>query len=311
MVGQGLAARTLHELTRSELDVADPRYPKWATMCRLRLLGLPVLKAVLIRPGEHHSRIVAAIRALADATGQDRLTLRSDGGTETRRYYRGGNSFPLDQLQVRVPALLRQGRAAILLEPTSRYTNRLTVLLRMDRPAAGQLGEFTIEALGPGYDVADLTRGGIIPQITVTATDIDWSRYGELWWSDLRLSQNQSQAAEQARRRGRLEGLAAYALADTGDLHPQLPSAVPATAAEAWLRQRGHLELWQSQDITAMIVRRARAWFDDAFLIAKCHRNRSWTCLATATSDLGSGRWIYWDVVDGARKYGPSTGRAA
>src|SRR6266581_4207790 len=48
--------RTLHELTRSELDVADPRYPKWATMCRLRLLGLPVLKAVLIRPGEHHSR---------------------------------------------------------------------------------------------------------------------------------------------------------------------------------------------------------------------------------------------------------------
>jgi hypothetical protein len=311
MAASRFAVRTLHELTAPELDAADPRYPKWATMCRHRLLDLRVLNAVLVTPGQHCSDITGAIGALTEATGQQRLMLRSDGGAETRRYYRGGNTFPLEQLQARVSAILEQRRAAILLEPTNRFTNRLTALLRMDRPTPGQPGQFTIEALGPGYDVADLTRGGISPQITVTATNIDWSGYHELWWCDLRLSRNQSAAAEYARRRRRLAELATYVLADTGDLHPRLAPADPEAAAEAWLRQHGHLELWQSQDIAAVIARRAREWFDDAFLIAKCHRNRTWTCLATATSDLGSGRWIFWDVVDGARKYGNMTGRAA
>jgi hypothetical protein len=303
--------RTLHELSAPELDRADPRYPKWATMCRHRFLRLPVLNAVLITPGERGVHIAAAIEAIAEATGQQRLMLRSDGGTETRRYYRGGNSFPLDELQVKVPALLSQGRAVILLEPTNRYTNRMTVLLRMDRPAVGQAGQFTIEALGPGYDVADLTRGGVSPQVTITAANVNWSCYRQPWWSDLRLSQNQSPAAEQARKRQHLQRLATYVLTDTGHLNSQLMPADPAAAAEAWLRHHGYLELWHSQDIAALISSRAREWFDDAFLIAKCHRNRSWTCLATATSNLGSGRWVFWDVVDGSRKYGTISGRTA
>lgn len=156
MTGARSMIRTLHELSALELDRADPRYPKWATMCRHRLLRLPVLNAVLITPGEQDIHVAAAIEAIAEATGQQRLMLRSDGGTETRRYPRGGNSFPLDELRFKVPALLSQGRAVILLEPTNRYTNRMTVLLRMDRPEVGQAGQFTIEALGPGYDVADL-----------------------------------------------------------------------------------------------------------------------------------------------------------
>jgi hypothetical protein len=300
--------RTLHELSASELEQADLHYPKWATMCRHRLLDLPVLNAVLITPGEQSARIAIAIEAIAEATGQEQLMLRSDGGIESRRYYRGGNSFSLDEIQLRVPALLSQGRAAILLEPTNRYTNRLTVLLRMDRPAIGQAGQFTIEALGPGYDVADLTRGGVSPQITVKADNVDWSCYHEPWWSDLRLSQNQSPTAEQARKWQHLTRLAAYVLTDTGHLNSQLMPSDPAAAAEAWLRQSGYLELWHSQDIAEAIFRRARKWFEDAFFITKCHRNQSWTCLATATSELGSGRWIFWDVVDGSYKYGTVRG---
>jgi len=52
------------------------------------------------------------------------------------------------------------------------------------------------------------------------------------------------------------------------------------------------------------VARRVRRWFDDAFMIAASHPRRSWTCLATATSDLGD-RSIYWDIVDGSRKYAP------
>jgi hypothetical protein len=53
-----------------------------------------------------------------------------------------------------------------------------------------------------------------------------------------------------------------------------------------------------------VVARHARKWFDDAFMIARFHPNRSWTCLSTSISDLGSGRWTFWDVVDGANKYG-------
>jgi hypothetical protein len=304
MNAQEPAIRPLHELNGRDLASADPRYPKWATLCRHRLLGLPTLNAVLITPEKSRSSIAAAIKILAHSVGLSRLMLRSDGGTETRQYYRGGNTFEVDELPARISMLLSRGRAAILLEPTNRFTNQLTALLRMDRPTGGQAGQFTIEVLGPGYDVADLTRGGLTAQVLVTATGIDWSVYRELWWSDLRLSQNQSPIAEQTRKHQRLVELATHILADTGDLPNRLAPSDQASSAEAWLRERGFIELWKSQDIAATVARRARRWFDDAFMIGRSHPNRAWTCLATATSDLGSGRWVFWDVVDGSHKYG-------
>lgn len=309
MTATRTAVRTLHELPAPELQEADQRYPKWATLCRLRLLRLPVLNAVLITPDGQEARSAPAIEALAKATGRDQLMLRSDGGTETSQYYRGGNTFPLDALPDRVTALLRQGRAAILLEPTNRHANRLTALLRMDRSTLREAGQFTIEALGPGYDAADLTRGGISPQVTVTA-DVDWSTYREPWWTDLRLTTDQSPAAEAKRLHQRLTRLAAHVLPDVSHPGHRPAPADPAAAAEGWLRQHGYLDLWGSQDIAEAVASRARKWHDDAFLIAKCHPSQSWTCLATATSHLGAGRWTFWDVVDGDRKYGTSARRA-
>ncbi|HEX3961972.1 MAG TPA: hypothetical protein VHZ03_35975 [Trebonia sp.] len=309
MAAFGAETLILHELSSAQLQDADARYPKWATICRLRLLGLPVLNAALIIPGEGESRIAAVIEALAKSTGSEQLMLRSDGGIERRRYYQGGNSFSLEELKVRVAPLLDQGRAVILLEPTNRFTNRMTALLRMERSMAGGRGSFTIEALGPGYDVADLTRGGVRPQVTVTATDIDWACYRPLWWSDLRLSQDRAPAAEQERRRQHLERIGSHVLSDTYALDPGLLSADPAGAAEAWLRKSGYLELWDDQEITDMITQRARDWFECAFLITKFHRNKAWTCLAAAVSNLGAGRWVFWDVVDGNYKYGSTRGR--
>jgi hypothetical protein len=300
-------AALLSTLTPAALAAADRRYPKWATICQLRRLALPVLDAVLITPGQGRCALVAGIAALAAATGQDRVMVRSDGGAENRRYYKGGNTFPLTEAAAKAAGLLEAGRAVILMEPTNRFTNQLTVLLRMDRDR-DQYGTFTIEALGPGYDVADLTRGGIPPQVTVTA-DTDWKAYPDLWWSDLHMVIDTSPDTEQMRRTRRLARIAADILTDTSHL-----SAVPMTAtgqaaaAEAWLRERGYDQLWAEHDVAAAVARRARGWFDDAYLIASSHPHRSWTCLATATSDLGN-RTIYWDIVDGSRKY--TTGRPA
>jgi hypothetical protein len=175
-------------------------------------------------------------------------------------------------------------------------------VLRIDRDSRGRHGTFTLESLGPGYDVADLTRGGIPPQVTVAA-EADWSAYSDLWWSDLRMSTDMGRDAECARRRRRLARIATDILTDTGHLTSLSKTTdEQAAEAEAWLRERGYHQLWGDYDVALGVTRRVRRWFDDAFMIALCHPRRGWTCLATAISDLG-GRCVFWDIVDGSRKY--------
>jgi hypothetical protein len=300
MLMQTRAPSLLSTLTSGELATADSRYPKWATMCQLRRLGLPVLDGTLIIPGQDQHTLEAGIAALATATGQDQVMIRSDGGAETRRYYKGGNTFPLAGAVSKAAGLLETGRAVIVMESTSRFANQLSALLRMDRD--GRHGAFTIEALGPGYDVADLTRGGIPPQVSITA-EIDWAHYREPWWADLRLTADISPAAEDRRRQLRLSRIAADILTDTGDLPSAPLSGTQAAAlARAWLLERGYGDLWRQHDIVAAVTQRARRWLDDAYMITACHPQRGWSCLATSTSDLGN-RSVFWDIVDGSRKY--------
>jgi hypothetical protein len=292
----------LSSLTEDELMGADRRYPKWATMCQLRRLGLPTLDAVLVTPRQNRPALDAAVATLAKATGQDRLLIRSDGGAEVHRYYRGGNTFPLAHAVPKAAGLLKAGRAVILMEPTNRFTNCVTAVLRIDRDIRGRHGTFTLEALGPGYDVADLTRGGIPPQVTVTA-EADWSAYSEPWWSDLQMSTDVGLDAEHDRRKRRLARITTDILTDTGHFTMPLASTdEQAAGAEAWLRERGYHQLWRDYDLAVAITRHVRGWFDDAFMIAACHPRRGWTCLATAISDLGD-RSVFWDIVDGSRKY--------
>lgn len=303
------APRLLYTLDRDQLAAAAATrsWPKWSTMCQLRLLGIPVLNGVCITPDTDAAALRQAISALAEATTASRIMVRSDGGVETTAYYRGGNSYPLCQVEPRATELLATGRAVILLEPTNRFTNQLSALLRMDRPASSQPGSLTIEALGPGYDVGDLTRGGIRPQVTVTIPGITWHHHEEPWWADLQVTRDMSSVAEHTRRQVRLRRLATHIPAITVDVGSDREDH--AAFAEGWLRSQGHLDLWRDADPTMRVVRYAPTWFDAAFLIAATHPNRRWRCLATSLSDLGSGRLVYWDIVDGAHKYAPAPSR--
>ena len=290
----------LHELDDRALAhaAADRRYPKWSTMCLLRQLGYPVLNACCIQPTDG-ALLREAVRRLSVAAGTDRLLLRSDGGVEATQYYRGGNTFPLSQLKPRAAALLHAGRAVILTEPTNRFTNRLSAVIRIDRDHPRGRGSFILEALGPGYDVSDLNRGGIQPQLTVAVHDLDWGRYRELWWSDLHVTVRMSPDAEQRRRHQRLLRLATDILPDTGHA---LPTGEPATA-QAWVEARGYLGLWQPWDPMA-VIRGIRRWYDDAFILGNALNARDWRCLSLPVSNVGHGRTVYWDVVDGQHKHG-------
>lgn len=277
----------LNTMDHDELATAalDRRWPKWATMCQLRSLGCPVLNGIRVVPGASATILREAIDALAHAANADRLMVRSDGGLETTAYYRGGDSFPVSEVEEHAATLLSARRAVILLEPTDRRTNQLSVLLRMDRPALSQPGTFTIEALGPGYDVGDLTRGGIRPQVTVSVDDVTWHRYARPWWSDLRVNRYLTREEELTRHDMRLARLA----------------QIDARAATPDHRHAASLRL--GEDPTSEVIRAVFEWFDIAFVIAATHPHRGWRCLAVSLSDLGDGRTVYWDIVDSAHKY--------
>ncbi|MFF3551934.1 hypothetical protein ACFYXL_00800 [Streptomyces tsukubensis] len=301
--------RPLHMLSATELAAAagDRRWPKWQSMALMHSLKLPVLNACLIPPGHSAAAVRTAAGLLAAATGTRTLMIRSDGGVEKKQYYRGGNTFGIEEIGPRATGLLADGRAVILAEPTNRFTNRLTVLLRMDRPGPGRPGSLTLEALGPGYDVADLTRGQIPPQVTAHLDDVDFTRYESPRWHKWKFIGDQCIGGEDARRLRRLERLAAQTLTDGGHLDGE----AGAEHAEAWLRQRGYLQLFGPQPTREALAKRARGLFDDAFVLALAQPNRNWHCLATAFSVFAEPRALYWDLVDGERKYAATTSAAA
>jgi len=309
--------RPLHTLTATELASAawDRRWPKWQTMALLRLLDLPVLNACLVRPGQGASAVRTAAHALACAVGTGQLMIRSDGGLERKQYYQGGNTFPVEEIPPRAAGLLAGGRAVILAEPTNRFTNALTVLVRMDRDGPGRPGSFTLEALGPGYDVADLTRGQIPPQVTAHLDEVDWDHYELPRWHEWRITGDHCPGGEDARRRRRLDRLAGRTLADSGQLTLGVSEVgrTGAERAEAWLREHGFLHLFGPQRTREALTRRALRLFEDAFVLALAQPNRNWHCLATAFSVLDGARprGVYWDLVDGTRKYAAPAPAAA
>ncbi|MFC4326978.1 hypothetical protein ACFPC0_03855 [Streptomyces andamanensis] len=299
----------LHALTADQLTIAaeDRRWPKWQTMALLHSLQLPVLNACLIEPGHSAAVVRAAAHVLAATTGTEKLMIRSDGGVEKTRYYRGGNTFSVREIPSRAAGLLAAGRAVILAEPTNRFTNRFTALIRMDRPGPGLPGSLTLEALGPGYDVADLTRGQIPPQVTAHLDDVDWDRHQRPRWNEWKITGDRCPGGEDARRHRRLERLAVQTLTDCG----HLDGTVGAEHAEAWLREHGLVQLFAPQLTREALARRLRRLFEDAFFLAAAQPNRNWHCLATALSVLEEPRTIYWDLVDGERKYAATAPAAA
>ncbi|MET7474606.1 hypothetical protein ABZT17_09610 [Streptomyces sp. NPDC005648] len=301
--------RPLHALTAAELEAAakDRRWPKWQTMALLHSLKLPVLNACLIQPGDSAGTVRTAAQILAAATGTETLMIRSDGGVEKKQYYRGGNTFPIKEIGPRATELLADRRAVILAEPTNRFTNRLTILVRMDRPGPGRPGSLTLEALGPGYDVADLTRGHIPPQVTAHLDDVDFARYQPPRWHEWKITGDQCPGGEDARRTRRLERLAFQTLTDGGHLDGESR----AEHAESWLRQRGYLHLFGPQPTREALAKRARQLFEDTFFLARSQPNRNWRCLATAFSVFEEPRTVYWDLVDGGRKYAATATAAA
>ncbi|WP_020391212.1 hypothetical protein [Kribbella catacumbae] len=295
-----LAAPVLSELSLAKCRRLgqDRRWPKWSTQCFMRSLGLPVLNACLIAPADR-DQLASVVNSFARRLGTESVMVRSDGGVEAVSYRRGGLTLPVPEAIAWAEPALADGRAVLLLEPTNRFTNASTAMIRIDRsigkgPDGGQL---TVELLGAGFDLADLARTGLQPHARVEVRNIDWDRPEPLWPHDVTVTVVTLSDDDRIERRLDFVGrhcLPADARSGTG---------TAAERARAWLWDQGYRDLFEPFDL-ASALRCLPDWHRDAFSIVAALPQEDWNCVATGWSDLGTGRQIYWDIVDGSHKYG-------
>ena len=87
--------KILERLSKDELrsESLFMKHPKWNTLCFLRLLALPTLKAAFIPLETTIQNIKSSVKSFAASLGLNRVMVRSDGGRESKQYKRGGNSL--------------------------------------------------------------------------------------------------------------------------------------------------------------------------------------------------------------------------
>jgi hypothetical protein len=267
-------------------------FPKWNTLCLLRSLHLPTLDAAFLRPGVSISEAKTLIKEFAISLGVDHLLVRSDGGREVTQYYRGGCTLPLDNVVETAGTLLNLKRAVILLEPTNRFENYLTVNFLADFD-----GRFVIEALGPGYDVADLNRAGTPAHYVVYGVVGNWCEYNILSIADIKGVP--SSIDEETRRKARLLDIGTRLLPSMG----VKVKGSPVAFAEHWLQSNGYIDLWRPWRFN-LSLSQIQSWYEDAFVIANfLGRNQRWKTFVLSWSRLHDYRCVYWDVVDAKTKF--------
>lgn len=286
----------LSELSADQLEAEANAnsIPKWNSLCLLKLLKLPHLDSAFIPPKSSKSCIKRVMTIFRERLNTETMLIRSDAGIETKDYFRGGNTFPIDEAINLSFALSSQNRAVLLMEPTDRFCNRLSVnaMLGID-------GTFCLEILGPGYDVSDLNRGGILPQYTIVCAGISWRRYERLRAFEMRprkvtLMHDESRRSRRLTNIGRTM-LPSHALSKNGE---------PAIDAELWLKTNGYLDLWRPWEFSPS-SRQVQSWFEAAYLVAnRMSKTVSWKSLSISGSELADRRFIYWDIVNGSHKIG-------
>jgi hypothetical protein len=96
----------------------------------------------------------------------------------------------------------------------------------------------------------------------------------------------------------RLENVAAYMITGASTDRPRT-----VVDAEQWLKMNGYTALWSEQACRPSCPT-MRKWFDDLFLIASFYeRESTWRVLSTSACRLDTGRFVYWDVIEGTRKW--------
>jgi hypothetical protein len=276
-----------------EKKFCNSRFPKWGTMCLLKYLDLRVLDAAFIHPPASPTDVNKILESFIKLWNLEKILVRTDGGVETGNYMRGGNSIEISRAFELIRQILEHSRAVILTTPTNRFTNRLVVNLYLDAN-----GTFRVELLGPGFDVADLNRGLIVPEISIEISNLNWNSYERP--HPLFIKQTFSSQSLNEMRKIRLGRIGRELLPAIG-----ITCQEPAEDfAEQWLRKKGYLQLFEKER-PKIRFRRLNNWYDIAFIIGIAYRRAIvWQHLVISASDLNDGKGlVFWDIINPRKKF--------
>jgi hypothetical protein len=280
--------------TELEHEAAHSTFPKWATMCILRLARCQVLDALLIPPSIGFGAVVTAVDTFAASHRLKTVLLRSDAPHEDGDYMRGGNSYLLAETPQRVADILALRRAAIAMISTNRFTNHLSFnILVSERDGV------TVELLGPGFDVSDLNRGLVAPEITITYPDCSPSIYevpAKVFPGRFRFQHDHAALVQLRLARIAKEFLSTRDVSLNTD---------PNETAARWLRASKNDLLLRSAPLHVG-YRQVKRFYDIAVTVYACYRSffPGATNIVISGSSLSGGNdYIYWDISNPAIKF--------
>jgi hypothetical protein len=266
-------------------------FPKWSSLCLLRYLGFRTLDAVLINHDVSRADITFNLHEFTTQLSLNKVLIRTDGGKERGGYPRGGNSLDQQQAFDFISNMQELKRAVILMQPTNRFTNSLSLNLLMDYS-----GAFVVEALGPGFDISDLNRGLMRPQVSISTAMVDWETFDPPRpYLTKHVSTPIAELRQQRLSRIGQELLPAIGISSDGS---------PEVLAEEWLRSNGFVGLFEGM-MPPIGFSTFRKWYEDGFMIGMFYRRKTrWNALVVSASDLGDGKGLcFWDVSNPQEKF--------
>ena len=281
------------DLSEEELwnEFVTSSYPKWASICLLRYLGYSTLVTALIEPGTDYSIAKGFVEQFMQLFSNSHVLVRYDTGDKTTAFARAGNSLGLDKSINLIYSFLHRGWAVLISTPSNRFTNKFGCNLFLDNS-----GLFNIDIVGPGFDISDLDRGLLSPEIQVSISHIKWDEYELPTYPFIEI------------RKGPLEHLRSLRLRRLG--YDLLPSSgivchePVELCAHEWLMSQGYTQLFDSIRPT-VTYKKIKHWYDDAFIIGLFYRKRvNWKQLVIGISDLGGDiGLVYWDIFNPLERF--------
>lgn len=279
-------------MKKKELEAQSVRldYPKWSSICSLRLLNIPTLDASFVSPSSQPRDIEAAAHKFSLLLDQKEIMVRSDGGAENKSYYRGGKTFALRDAVKEAVLLSQRGRAVIFVEPTNRFMNLFCFNLMILND-----GSWIGEALGPGYDTSDLQRGYVSPKWRVSGPNFIHARLRRVAPNDLSISEIGIQS-DLDRLNARLLSIAHLMDMDTSD------NTNAKLEASNFLRRSSNtllLEADQSLNMKTILntIKFSRRVYDHF------RGDQARFPLTIAAAKLWDERFVIWDITYGKLKW--------
>ena len=273
-----------------QLQAETSNHPKWMSICLLRSKGLPTLNAAFVPVSSSATQVHFIAHEFAQLLDMNHIMVRSDGGIESKSYYRGGKTLPIALAIEEAMHLIAQGRVVIFVEPTNSYQNRFSINVIIN-----QSGDWAGEALGLGYDTSDLQRGFVAPKWVVSGPRFEPNAFEKFALINVNISENKLQT-DQQRWRDRIRSIAdLIGCKEESELTQE-------KLVREFLEEQNSGHIFEGEQV--LDTRATLRTVNDCQILFGALTNRHELFPMTiAAAVLWDRRFVYWDITFGKMKW--------